>query len=86
MRRLRGKVAHIITHVILGLPGETREDMLESVRYVGSYAAPNYEFGIKLQLLHVPEGTDLAADYRAGRFRVMTLEEYIAERYGAAEN
>ncbi len=77
MRRLRGKVAHIITHVILGLPGETREDMLESVRYVGSYAAQSYEFGIKLQLLHVIRGTDLEKDYLAGHFSCMSMEEYV---------
>ena len=80
MRRLRGKVAHIITHVILGLPGETREDMLESVRYVGSFvenAAAGNEFGIKLQLLHVIRGTDLEKDYLAGHFSCMSMEEYV---------
>ena len=63
----------VITHVILGLPGETEEMMLESVTYVGHKTD-----GIKLQLLHVLEGTDLAADYRRGLFRTMTLEEYAA--------
>ena len=63
----------VITHVILGLPGETEEMMLESVAYVGLKTD-----GIKLQLLHVLEGTDLAADYRRGLFRTMTLEEYAA--------
>ena len=63
----------VITHVILGLPGETEEMMLESVAYVGHKTD-----GIKLQLLHVLEGTDLAADYRRGLFRTMTLEEYAA--------
>ena len=80
VRRLRGKVSHIITHVILGLPGETREDMLESVRYVGSFvenAADGNEFGIKLQLLHVIRGTDLEKDYLAGHFSCMSMEEYV---------
>lgn len=63
----------VITHVILGLPGETEEMMLESVAYVRHKTD-----GIKLQLLHVLEGTDLAADYRRGLFRTMTLEEYAA--------
>ncbi|MCR5332237.1 MAG: TIGR01212 family radical SAM protein [Lachnospiraceae bacterium] len=62
-----------ITHVILGIPGETREEMLETVKYVGSSRVQ----GIKLQLLHVIEGTDLAADYRAGKFECMTMDEYI---------
>ena len=61
----------MITHVILGLPGETTEDMLQTVRYVGQRTD-----GIKLQLLHVLQNTDLAADYAAGTFRTMDLEEY----------
>ena len=61
----------VVTHVILGLPGENTERMLDTVRYVGSMTD-----GIKLQLLHVIEGTDLADDYRAGRFETLSLEEY----------
>lgn len=64
---------HVVTHVILGLPGETKEDMVQTVRYVADAGSD----GIKLQLLHVLEGTDLAADYRAGRFNVLSLDEYI---------
>ncbi len=64
-----------ITHVILGLPGETEDDMLATVRYVcGQQAKP---FGIKLQLLHVLRGTDLCADYEAGSFEVLSQDEYI---------
>ena len=64
-----------IVHVILGLPGETEEDMLATVRYVcGQQAKP---FGIKLQLLHVLRGTDLCADYEAGEFEVLSQEAYI---------
>lgn len=69
---LKNSVAHIVTHVILGLPGETPEDMLETVGYVVD-AGTN---GIKLQLLHVLKGTDLASDYEKGLFEVMTLSEY----------
>ena len=61
----------VVTHVILGLPGETEEMMLETVKYVGRVTD-----GVKLQLLHVLEGTDLAADYRRGLFQTLTLEEY----------
>lgn len=66
-----------ITHVIIGLPGESREQILETVRYVNHFeeAMP---FGIKLQLLHVLEGTDLAADYWAGLFKVLEKEEYLS--------
>ena len=68
---LREAGIEVVTHVILGLPGETEEMMLETVAYVGQMTD-----GIKLQLLHVIEGTDLAEDYRKGLFRTMTLEEY----------
>lgn len=70
--RLAGIGIHTVTHLILGLPGESREDMLASVRHVA--AGPGR--GIKLQLLHVLRGTDLARDYLAGRVRVMSLDEY----------
>ena len=72
MEALDGKGILRIVHLILGLPGETREDMLASLRYVINSGAE----GIKLQLLHVLEGTDLAEDYRAGKFECMELEEY----------
>lgn len=73
VRRLNALEIHTVAHLILGLPGETREDMMESVRHVAGCGAG----GIKLQLLHVLEGTDLAEDYRAGRFSVMDLEDYV---------
>lgn len=71
--RLKAADLEVITHVILGLPGESHEDMVETVRYVGQTGGD----GIKLQLLHVLEGTDLAEDYRAGKVPVLSLEEYI---------
>ena len=49
------------------------EMMAETARYIGQSGAE----GIKFQLLHVLEGTDLAEDYRKGLFSVLTLEEYI---------
>ena len=73
VRRLREAGITVIVHMILGLPGETPEMMAETARYIGRSGAD----GIKFQLLHVMEGTDLAEDYRAGRFPVLTLEEYI---------
>jgi len=63
----------VIVHMILGLPGETPQMMEETARYIGRSGAD----GIKIQLLHVLEGTDLAEDYRKGLFSVLTLEEYI---------
>ena len=70
-RRLREMGINVITHIILGLPNESREMMLESVRYAGERSD-----GIKLQLLHVLKGTDLLSDYRRGSFETMSLDEY----------
>ncbi len=63
-----------IVHIILGLPGETRDMMLETVKYVNS-GRPQ---GIKLQLLHVLKGTDLATEYLNNKFRVLDMDEYIS--------
>lgn len=62
---------NVVTHIILGLPNESKEDMLKSVEY-----ACTVTDGIKLQLLHILKGTDLAKDYEQGKFEVLTLEQY----------
>ena len=62
-----------VVHVILGLPHETPQMMLETVKYVGNSGAD----GIKLQLLHVLKGTELEKMYLRGEFEVLTMEEYI---------
>lgn len=62
----------VITHLILGLPGETKEMMRQSV----SYLAKNPVSGIKLQLLHILKGTDLDRMYTDEPFPLFTLEEY----------
>mgnify|MGYP003393258593 FL=1 len=62
----------VITHIILGLPFETKEMMLESVKYAGERSN-----GIKLQLLHVLKDTDLLTDYNSGLFKTMSMEEYV---------
>ena len=62
----------VVTHVILGLPYEDKSMMLETVKYV----AENKSDGIKLQLLHVLENTDLAKDYRECKFETLSLEVY----------
>ena len=63
----------VIVHVILGLPGETKEMQSETIDYLNQLRP----FGIKLQLLHVLQGTDLAEDYLAGKVPVMSKEEYL---------
>ena len=79
VERLSSKGIDIITHIILGLPGESEEMMLQSVDYVRKTAEqyPNITCGIKLQLLHVLKGTDLEKAYNDGVFEVLTLEEYV---------
>ena len=64
----------IITHVILFLPGESEADMLATIHYLNALPID----GIKLQLLHVLRGTDLAADYEKGLFKTYEREEYLA--------
>lgn len=71
--RLKQAGFPVIVHVIIGLPGETPEMLLATIRYLNGLLP----FGIKLQLLHVLEGTDLALDYRAGQFQVLSKEEYL---------
>ena len=70
--KLRKLGIEVITHIILGLPDESTEDMLKSVRFAGQYSD-----GIKLQLLHILKGTDLLNDYEDGKFEALTLEEYV---------
>ena len=64
----------VIVHVIFSLPGETREDMLSTVRYLASLDPP--PDGVKLQMLHVLRGTQLGEDYEKAPFPLLTLEEY----------
>ena len=73
VKKLRKRGLEVITHVILGLPGENKEEMMETVQYV----CDNGCTGIKLQVLHVLKGTDLAKDYYEGKFEVMGEEEYL---------
>ena len=70
---LRALGIEVIAHVILGLPGESREDMLQTVRYVCSKDIN----GIKLQLLHILKGTDLYDEFVKGSVRILSEDEYI---------
>lgn len=71
--RLKKAGLTVIAHVILGLPNETTEDILQTIHYLANL---NID-GIKLQLLHVLKGTDLDAMYQTGGFSVMELNEYL---------
>lgn len=121
VKRLNQAGIEVITHVILGLPGESREDMLETVRYLsrnvsvsgqnsasgensvsGQNSVPGKNSlseipasgavpflygtqGIKLQLLHVLKGTDLAAEYQKGAFSVLSMDEYLDVLFACIE-
>lgn len=65
---------HVVTHIIFGLPGETSEDMMNTVRFVTAAGTD----GIKIMNLYVLKNTDLAVDYDRGLFKALEFEEYLA--------
>ena len=72
VRQLHALGAEVIVHLILGLPGESADEMISSARYVGQRAE-----GVKLHLLHILRGTPMAADYQAGLLQTLELADYI---------
>lgn len=74
VKRCKASGLYTVVHMIIGLPGETPEMAAQTAAYIGKSGAD----GIKLQLLHVLRCTDLADEYAAGLFDVMSMEEYIA--------
>ena len=92
---LKARGLSVIVHLILGLPGETHEQMIESASYVGRAltrqklaALPTGQppaDGVKLQLLHVLQGTDLAEDYLAGKFNTLSMEKYFSVLFDCIE-
>lgn len=73
LSRLKHAGIPVTVHIIVGLPGETHDDYIKCAEYL----ADRHVEGVKIQLLHVLRGTDLAADYEAGLFKVMERGEYI---------
>lgn len=73
VKNLHARDLDIIVHTILGLPGETTEQMLQTISFLNHQPIQ----GIKMQLLHVLKGTDLADDYLAGIFSVLSQEAYV---------
>lgn len=71
VKKLNTIGVHIITHIIIGLPYESKELIIETARQVGKVTD-----GVKLQLLHVLKDTDLAVEYEKGKFDVLSIEEY----------
>ena len=70
--RLKAAGIHVITHIIIGLPGEDGPMAVETTRQAVAAGTD----GVKFHLLHVLRGTDLEKDYLAGKFRCLSLEEY----------
>lgn len=69
---LKTEGIHVVTHIILGFPGETEEMMVETTRQAVAAGTD----GVKFHLLHVLQNTDLATDYQKGLFSCLSLEEY----------
>ena len=72
--RLKAAGLRIVVHVILNLPGETPEEMLQTVDYVARCGAD----GVKLHQLHVLRGTNLALQYERGEVSLFSMEEWLA--------
>ena len=74
VKRLKEAGIEVVTHIILGLPGEDTQRAVQTTRFAVDAGTD----GVKFHLLHVLKGTDLAADYEQGKFQCLTLEEYGA--------
>lgn len=73
VRELKKRGIDVVTHVILGLPYETREDMMRTVEFIANTETQ----GIKLHLLHLMKGTGLVELYEKGEFDFLNFDEYI---------
>lgn len=73
VKELKNRGITVITHIIIGLPNETKEDILKTV----DFAVANKTDGVKLQLLHILTDTDLYEDYKNGFVKPLSLEEYM---------
>ncbi|HOE56510.1 MAG TPA: TIGR01212 family radical SAM protein, partial [Bacillota bacterium] len=71
---LKKRNIEIVTHGILGLPGEDKGEMLQTVDFIANTGTQ----GIKLHLLHLLKGTKLEEMYRHGEFQLMSMEDYVA--------
>ena len=72
VERLNAVGIEVVVHMILGLPGESKDNMLATADYISSLPIQ----GIKLQLLHILKGTDLAKDFFENKFEVLELSQY----------
>ena len=72
VKRMKAENIHVVTHIILGLPGETAQMAAQTTRFAVAAGTD----GVKFHLLHVLKNTDLEQDYLAGEFQCLSLEEY----------
>lgn len=73
VKELQKRNIEVIVHIINGLPGETKEDMIETVKYLNKLKIN----GLKIHMLHIIKNTDLADYYEKHPFHILTEEEYI---------
>ena len=73
VKELQKRHIETVVHIINGLPGETKEDMIETVKYLNNLKID----GLKIHMLHIIENTDLADFYKKNKFHILTKEEYI---------
>lgn len=73
VRELSKRNIDVVVHVILGLPHETKKDMIDTIQYINQFDVN----GVKLQLLHVLSDSDLAQYYKEGNFETLCLEDYV---------
>ena len=72
VKRLKAAGIEVVTHIILGLPGETPEMAVQTTKAAVAAGTD----GVKFHLLHVLKNTDLAGEYAKGKFETLTMEEY----------
>jgi radical SAM protein (TIGR01212 family) len=73
MKRLKERNIDVVVHDILGLPGETKEDMLKTIDYIAHSGAQ----GIKLHLLHLMKQTPMVKLYEMGELEFLSQEDYV---------
>ncbi|GAA0121068.1 MAG: TIGR01212 family radical SAM protein [Clostridium argentinense] len=73
IRNLRKRNIDVVTHIIFGLPGENKKDMINTINYV----AHSDVQGVKIHLLHLMKNTPLEKFYKSGNLKLMDMEEYI---------
>ena len=73
VKKLRSRGINVVVHIINGLPHETKEMMLETIKYVNKLDIQ----GIKIHMLHVIKDTKLAEMYEKEKFHILTKEEYV---------